>query len=195
MPTAPSTTIRLFFALDATAQAKPLLAIQQQLLRDVGHPESNSKPSPVSAENLHLTLLFLGNQPMSQIPRLSQQAGRVVEALATTPFSLQLDHLGLFPKAKVAWIAPSQPPEPLLQLEAQLRRAVAALGISVEERPYRPHVTLLRKATSFPSSTVTPLTLQARALHLYESRSTPDGVRYIQLASWDFAPRASTKDR
>ena len=195
MPTAPSTTIRLFFALDATAQAKPLLAIQQQLLRDVGHPESRSKPSPVSAENLHLTLLFLGNQPMSQIPQLGQQAARVIENMAICPFSIQLDRLGLFPKAKVAWIAPSQPPEPLLQLEAQLRRAVAALGISVEERPYRPHITLLRKATSFPAGTVAPLTLQARALHLYESRSTPDGVRYIQLASWDFAPRASTKER
>ena len=195
MPTAPSTTIRLFFALDATAQAKPLLAIQQQLLRDVGHPESRSKPSPVSAENLHLTLLFLGNQPMSQIPQLGQQAARVIENMAICPFSIQLDRLGLFPKAKVVWIAPSQPPEPLLQLEAQLRRAVAALGISVEERPYRPHITLLRKATSFPAGTVAPLTLQARALHLYESRSTPDGVRYIQLASWDFAPRASTKER
>ena len=195
MPTAPSTTIRLFFALDATAQASPLLAIQQQLLRDISHPESCSKPSPVSAENLHLTLLFLGNQPMSLIPQLSQQAARVIENVAIRPFSIQLDRLGLFPKAKVAWIAPSQPPEPLLQLEAQLRRAVAALGISVEERPYRPHVTLLRKATKLHAGTVTPITLQARALHLYESRSTPDGVRYIQLASWDFAPRVSTKDR
>ena len=195
MSTPRSTPIRLFFALDATSQASPLMAIQQQLVRDIGHPESSSKPSPVSAENLHLTLLFLGNQPMSQIPQLSQQAARVIENVAIRPFSIQLDRLGLFPKAKVAWIAPSQPPEPLLQLEAQLRRAVAALGISVEERPYRPHVTLLRKATKLHAGTVTPITLQARALHLYESRSTPDGVRYIQLASWDFAPRVSTKDR
>ena len=195
MPTAPSTTIRLFFALDATAQASPLLAIQQQLLRDIGHPESCSKPSPVSAENLHLTLLFLGNQPMSQIPQLSQQAARVIENVAIRPFSIQLDRLGLFPKAKVAWIAPSQPPEPLLQLETQLRRAVTALGISVEERPYRPHVTLLRKATSLHACTVASITLQARELHLYESRSTPDGVRYIQLASWDFAPQLSAADR
>ena len=66
MSTVPPTTIRLFFALDATSQASPLMAIQQQLVRDIGHPESSSKPSPVSAENLHLTLLFLGNQPMSQ---------------------------------------------------------------------------------------------------------------------------------
>ena len=195
MPTAPPTSIRLFFALDATAQASPLMAIQQQLLRDIGHPESCSKPSPVSAENLHLTLLFLGNQPMSQIPQLGQQAARVIENVAIRPFSIQLDRLGLFPKAKVAWIAPSQPPEPLLQLETQLRRAVTALGISVEERPYRPHVTLLRKATSLHACTVASITLQARELHLYESRSTPDGVRYIQLASWDFAPQLSAADR
>ena len=193
MSTASPTPIRLFFALDARSQASPLLAIQQQWLRDSANPESISKPSPVSAENLHLTLLFLGNQPMSQIPLLSQQAERVVDAQATAPFAIQLDHLGLFAKAKVAWMAPSQPPEPLLRLEAELRAALAAVGIGVEDRPYRPHVTLLRKATRLLAGTVTPITLQATALHLYESRSTPDGVRYIQLASWDFAPPVFSK--
>ncbi len=195
MSTAPLTTIRLFFALDATAQASPLMAIQQQLVRDISDPKSLCKPSPVEAENLHLTLLFLGNQPMSQIPLLNQQAARVIEALAIKPFTIQLDRLGLFPKAKVAWIAPSQPPEPLVQLEAQLRAALTTMGISVEDRPYRPHVTLLRKAATAADGTVTPIALQARALHLYESRSTPAGVRYIQLASWPFIPPISTKDR
>ena len=195
MSTAPPTPIRLFLALDATSQAKPLVAIQQQLVRDIGHPESSNKPSPVSAENLHLTLLFLGNQPMSLIPQLSQQASRVVEALAIKPFTIQLDRLGLFPKAKVAWIAPSQPPEPLLQLEAALRTALVAIGIGVEERPYRPHITLLRKAATNPGGTVPPIALQATALHLYESRSTPDGLRYIQLASWPFIPPISPFDR
>ncbi len=189
-----STPIRLFFALDATSQAKPLVAIQQQLVRDISNPESVSRPSPVEAENLHLTLLFLGNQPTSQIPQLSQQAARVIEALAIKPFTIQLDRLGLFPKAKVAWIAPSQPPEPLVQLESKLRAALTTMGISVEDRPYRPHVTLLRKAAANPRGTVPPIALQATALHLYESRSTPAGVRYIQLASWPFIPPVSPFD-
>ena len=201
MSTASPTPIRLFFALDARAQAEPLLAIQRQWLQEIAHtaahgqgnPQPAAQPSPVSAENLHLTLLFLGNQPMSQIPLLSQQAERVLDAQATAPFAIQLDHLGLFAKAKVAWMAPSQPPEPLLRLEAELRAALAAVGIGVEDRPYRPHVTLLRKATRLLAGTVTPITLQATALHLYESRSTPDGVRYIQLASWDFAPPVFSK--
>ena len=201
MTTASPTPIRLFFALDARAQAEPLLAIQQQWLQAItsttapvrGTSQPASQPSPVSAENLHLTLLFLGHQPTSQIPLLSQQASQVVEALALPPFAIRLDRLGLFPKARVAWMAPSQPPEPLLRLEAELRAALAAVGIGVEDRPYRPHVTLLRKATRLLAGTVTPITLQATALHLYESRSTPDGVRYIQLASWDFAPPVFSK--
>lgn len=193
MTTASPTPIRLFFALDARSQASPLLAIQQQWLRNIANPESISKPSPVSAENLHLTLLFLGHQPTSQIPLLSQQASQVVEALALPPFAIRLDRLGLFPKARVAWMAPSQPPERLLQLEAQLRQAVIALGIPVEERPYRPHVTLLRKCQAATTAEVSPVELCANALHLYESRSTPDGVRYLQLASWPFTPTVFSK--
>ena len=196
-----TTPIRLFFALDARAQAEPLLAIQQQWLQAIasttapvrGTSQPASQPSPVSAENLHLTLLFLGHQPTSQIPLLSQQASQVVEALALPPFAIRLDRLGLFPKARVAWMAPSQPPERLLQLEAQLRQAVMALGIPVEERPYRPHVTLLRKCQAATTAEVSPVELCANALHLYESRSTPDGVRYLQLASWPFTPTVFSK--
>ena len=196
-----TTSIRLFFALDARAQAEPLLAIQQQWLQAIasttapvrGTSQPASQPSPVSAENLHLTLLFLGHQPTSQIPLLSQQASQVVEALALPPFAIRLDRLGLFPKARVAWMAPSQPPERLLQLEAQLRQAVIALGIPVEERPYRPHVTLLRKCQAATTAEVSPVELCANALHLYESRSTPDGVRYLQLASWPFTPTVFSK--
>ncbi len=198
-----TTSIRLFFALDARAQAEPLLAIQQQWLQAIasttapvrGTSQPASQPSPVSAENLHLTLLFLGHQPTSQIPLLSQQASQVVEALALPPFAIRLDRLGLFPKARVAWMAPSQPPERLLQLEAQLRQAVIALGIPVEERPYRPHVTLLRKCQAATTAEVSPVELCANALHLYESRSTPEGVRYLQLASWRFTPQGSADDR
>ena len=196
-----TTSIRLFFALDARAQAEPLQAIQQQWLQAIasttapvrGTSQPASQPSPVSAENLHLTLLFLGHQPMSQIPLLSQQASQVVDALALPPFAIRLDRLGLFPKARVAWIAPSQPPEPLLQLETRLRAALTAVGIGVEERPYRPHVTLLRKCQAATTAEVSPVELCANALHLYESRSTPDGVRYLQLASWPFTPTVFSK--
>ena len=202
MTTSP-TSIRLFFALDARAQAEPLLAIQRQWLQAIthtaahgqGNPQPAAQPSPVSAENLHLTLLFLGNLPMSQIPLLSQQASQVVAALALPPFAIRLDRLGLFSKAKVAWMAPSRPPEPLLRLEAALRSALAAEGIGVEERPYRPHVTLLRKCQTAATAEVAPVVLRADALHLYESRSTPDGVRYLQLASWPFTPPVLANDR
>ena len=95
----------------------------------------------------------------------------------------------------MAWIAPSQPPEPLLQLETRLRAALTAVGIGVEERPYRPHVTLLRKCQAATTAEVSPVELCANALHLYESRSTPEGVRYLQLASWRFTPQGSADDR
>ena len=65
-------------------------------------------------------------------------------------------------------------------------------GLAVEPRPYRPHITLLRKASSPANQDLAtalapppaPLTLPVNEFALYESRSTPDGVRYLPLASW-----------
>jgi RNA 2',3'-cyclic 3'-phosphodiesterase len=185
MTPTPAENRRLFFGLDARTQRQPLVRLQQQLALAA---------SPVVAENLHLTLLFLGAVPDAQLPQLCLLGHQV--ALQHGGFELVLNTLGLFPQAKVAWIGTSQPPTELLALELALRTGVSALGLPLDERPYRPHITLYRKARTLPDARPSAtISLQAREFHLYESCSTPGGVQYHQLASWELQPSASAIHR
>jgi len=174
---------RLFFGLDADSQNQALMTLQHRLALAA---------SPVVADNLHLTLLFLGAVDEARLPQLCQLGCQV--ASRQSGFGVVLDQLGLFPQAKVAWIGPSQAPHPLLQLEQALRDGVSALGLPLDERPYRPHLTLYRKARTLPPSAepCRPIPLPVSGFHLYESCSTPAGVQYHKLASWEFALTGSS---
>ena len=177
---------RLFFGLDAHSQSQALLGLQQQLALAA---------SPVVADNLHLTVLFLGAVNEEQLPQLCQLGAKVASQQAG--FRVVLDQLGVFPQAKVTWIGPSQAPCQLLDLEQTLRAGVSALGLPLDERPYRPHLSLYRKARPLPPSAgpCSPITLPVSGFHLYESCSTPDGVQYCKLASWKLAVPDSSAAR
>lgn len=171
-------TRRLFFGLDASPQCQALLALQQQLALAA---------VPVAADNLHLTLLFLGSVAQERLPQLCHLGRQVASQHAG--FTIELNSLGLFPQAKVAWVAPSELPLSLLALEQALRAEVLALGLPLDVRPYRPHLSLYRKARALPPSAelCSPITLPVSEFHLYESCSTPGGVQYCKLASWKLA--------
>ena len=187
-------TLRLFFAVDATALAPQLRPLQQQWLTALAdqNAKAPSRAVAVAPENLHMTLLFLGNLTQTQCDNLILATTAARLGAQLTPFNVTLCRSGLFPSAKVAWLGPATAPAPLTQLEQQLRALVSELGLAVEPRPYRPHITLLRKAsitvnqdlaTAFAPPQA-PLTLPVNEFSLYESRSTSDGVRYLPLASW-----------
>ncbi len=184
--TTPIKLRRLFFGLDARSQSQALQGLQQQLALPA---------SPVVTDNLHLTVLFLGAVDEELLPRLCQLGCQVASQQAG--FRVVLDQLGVFPQAKVTWIGPSQAPRQLLELEQALRAGVLALGLPLDERPYRPHLTLYRKARPLPPSAepCCPITLPVSGFHLYESCSTPDGVQYCKLASWKLAVPDSSAAR
>jgi 2'-5' RNA ligase len=125
----------MFFALDPPADVRTAL---HGLAR--GLP-----PLPggrlVSADRLHLTLLFLGMVPHALLPGILAAAGRV----GGQPFSIGLERIGYWRHAGVLWLG-AQPSPPLLALHEQLRAEVAAAcsEIMLDEREFRPHVTLMR---------------------------------------------------
>ena len=187
-------TLRLFFAVDATSLAPQLRPLQQQWLKALAdqYAKAPSRAVAVAPENLHMTLLFLGNLTQAQCDSLILATTAARLGAQLSPFSVTLCRSGLFPSAKVAWLGPATTPAPLTQLEQQLRALVSELGLAVEPRPYRPHITLLRKASSPVNQDLAtafapppaPLTLPVNEFSLYESRSTSDGVRYLPLANW-----------
>lgn len=69
-------------------------------------------------------------------------------------------------------------------LVSQLSIAARQLGIELDERPYKPHVTLLRKAKSQVDIDFNPIHWQADSFCLMESCSTPTGVEYRVIERW-----------
>lgn len=100
---------------------------------------------PTATTNIHLTLAFLG-----LLDESSEQ--RAVEALLATarargPVSLSLGDLGAFEHRRggIVWRGVSQQ-EGLLVLQQTLVRELAARELPVDEKPFVPHVTLVRGA-------------------------------------------------
>ncbi|MBN1442828.1 MAG: RNA 2',3'-cyclic phosphodiesterase, partial [Planctomycetes bacterium] len=99
----------------------------------------------VSAENVHLTLRFLGEVSSDVADRLE----RPVEAIArqSVPLSLSIGEPGFFGPAaapRVLWLAVADGRSELEGLQSRIEDAVRRLGLPADDKPFRPHVTLGR---------------------------------------------------
>jgi RNA 2',3'-cyclic 3'-phosphodiesterase len=126
--------LRLFIALWPGEALQQSIAAWQQAWSWPPHA------APVKAERLHLTLHFLGNVAAARLPKLAQAMRVPFE-----PFTLTFGQPEVWPNG-VAVVLPDRAPAALLRLHAALGRELAALDLPVDERPYRAHVTLARRA-------------------------------------------------
>jgi 2'-5' RNA ligase len=126
--------LRLFIALWPEEAVRHAIASLQQ---SWAWP---SQAALVQRERLHLTLHFLGDVPAERLPDL-------IEAIKVpfVSFDLPLSQSEVWPNG-AAVLRPDSVPKPLLMLHGALRGKIAGLGLPVDERPYRAHVTLARRA-------------------------------------------------
>ena len=124
--------IRAFLGIDLPFAVRGALQVQQFLL---------PMPRKVEAENLHLTLVFLGDCPELAL----DAAHEGFEALREARFFLALQGLGLFGKDKprVAWAGVAPSPE-LMRLQAKVETIARRAGCPLDARKFVPHVTLGR---------------------------------------------------
>ena len=127
--------------------------------------------TPVRSERLHLTLHFIGDVAPQRIPELAQ----ALAAVAFAPFALRFGQPVLWPHG-VAVLEPDAVPAPLLELHAALSSVLHRLALPLESRPYRPHVTLARRAAGATPPVQGPaIDWQIDRCALMESTLGPDG--------------------
>ena len=163
---------RVFFALwpdDATRSA---------LVRATKRAVQLGGGRPVAKERLHVTVAFLGQVTDEQLA-----SARAAAPVAVGAFDLTLDLLGVWPQSRVLWLAGRHVPDALNALESELWTRLEPRGFVREERIYRPHLTLARRARPVEED-VDPVTWPVTELALVES--LPDGrnVHYEVLERW-----------
>lgn len=164
---------RLFFALWPDATVRDALV-------DIAVDPSLDPARGVLPQNLHLTVLFIG----SAEPAVQRALEQGATSVCLPRFRLQLDQSGWWKPAQVAWLAPSRTPGPLQQLHDSLYRMALALDLKLDERAYRPHVTLARKQKRPVSLQFTPLCWEVNDFCLAESIPQTGYVEYRIIRRW-----------
>jgi 2'-5' RNA ligase len=187
--------VRLFLAFELPAELRARIGERVESLRS-----ALPAASWVSAERMHLTLVFLGEVEESTIAALG---GALRPIFAAAPrLVLRLTGPGTFPPhrpARVAWLgvagapAPKGPPtaaseEVLAAIERSARLTLAPLlDRALEDRPYHAHVTLARPRRPWGRGAVERFRAacsdlvgewEAARVVLMESRPGRDGARY-----------------
>lgn len=165
-----SDTARLFIAL----WPDPATAAELARCRDAW--QWHDRALPQDDDRLHLTLHFLGPVPRSRIAGLIARLPTLTE-----PFVLTLRHSALW-RNGIALLAPAAPaPPPLAGLHDRLRAPIAALGLPLELRRFRPHVTLARRATGSTAPPTEPCI--AWPIDRYALVESEPGGRY-RVVAW-----------
>jgi 2'-5' RNA ligase len=99
----------------------------------------------VAADNLHVTVKFLGGVDRSRLELVDAALARAVTGVA--PLELAIAGLGAFPtaaRARVIWAGVGGDREALGALAMRVERELTSIGFSPEDRAFSPHVTLGR---------------------------------------------------
>ena len=171
-------TARLFFALWPDPEIQTAFSQAGQLLY------GTCKGKPTKVENIHLTMAFLGDTPVERIGELNAIAASV----SCPPFEMNFSQLGWWRHNQVAWATCQEIPNSLKEFQRQLNEGLRKAGFPAENRPFVPHVTLLRKARCKGIPPLeTAIRWPVKEFVLVQSQLDSKGSIYEKIGNWVFA--------
>ncbi len=182
---------RLFVALEPPEAVRRRIAqAEAAIKRSAGYAADEIRWVP--AENVHLTLQFLGAVPHERVDDVSAAVRAAVAA--SRPLALEVKGAGGFPNARrprVVWLGMSGEVPALAAIVQELGRRLAPLGYPPEERPFSPHLTMgrARDGRGAPglagalaeAAQADGIAWRAAEIVLFESHLSPKGPRYEAL--------------
>jgi len=132
--------MRLFIAINfSDATRNGLLALRDDLSSEARHGRFSLQ------ENLHLTLVFLGECDA----RMTAAVKAAMDAVVFEPFNLMIERVGRFKRdGGEIWWAGVGKSNALLELQSALTDELISYGFKLEKRKYSPHVTLGREVVT-----------------------------------------------
>jgi 2'-5' RNA ligase len=150
----------------------------------------------VKLNNIHLTVVFLGNVSEDVLPEMKQRIRNDCREFGT--FRISLKGMGCFPNRRnprVLWLGLDGDIQRMGDFRDSLQSSLAPFGIKIEKRAFRPHLTLgrfkkpdknggpLEKILSAHSGVSSPVCVLSE-LVLFQSVLKPSGAEYTKLGSW-----------
>jgi 2'-5' RNA ligase len=183
--------MRLFLAIELPTDVRDHLRSVQDTLQ----PQLGGTASMTRDAALHLTLKFLGEADPSRLDAIRES----LTAVAGGGIGLTATHADCFPErgsVRIIGAGFGGDTKRLKALHDAVEQRCLYLGFRREDRPYRPHVTLVRGRPSLPPATrrivsdiTAPLwpgpTFTAGAFVLFQSRLTPQGSQYTTLHEFE----------
>jgi 2'-5' RNA ligase len=180
--------LRTFIAVDLGKLIRDrVIALQEALAR------TGAEVKWVEPENLHVTLLFLGEVEDRSVPDVC----RLVQSCTAqhSPFPMSVETVGCFPNARrprVLWVGVGAGVQPLCALHDELEIPLQDLGYRREERRYTPHITLGRVKSDRPAADLAAALAKkadwkagettVHELLVMSSELTPQGPHYTVLS-------------
>jgi 2'-5' RNA ligase len=186
---------RLFAAITIPEPVRnEMIAVQREL-----KPLALGDVRWTNAEQLHLTLKFLGSVPAASIAAVKNSLS---EACAgTRPFSLRAKGIGFFPnerQPRVIWVGFENDENVLTDLQLRVARALTPFAEKPGSEKFLPHATLGR-FQKYRRHKTEKLLPRAAALGghvfgewpvadvgLFRSELSPDGARHTLVAVFPF---------
>ena len=132
--------IRSFLAFELPHETKRAVA---GVLKDVRNSGLNARW--VKVDNIHLTVIFIGNIGAQDVPAIGDEVKEVSSEYA--PFHISLRGLGVFPnprRPRVLWVGLDCEIERMTRFRDDLQNRLKPFGLKEEKRSFRPHLTLGR---------------------------------------------------
>ena len=172
---------RVFIGISAGDQIKSI----QPLLKSAVNCKS-SAIQWISFENIHLTLSFLRDVSINDIPDIIQS---VKHNIATAQFQLSISGAGVFTSSrspKVLWLDLDKGVDELKLLHHQIKKSVSEFKDNYENNTFIPHISIARIRRSHRKNDVLPLLnsvyspidLEVNSISMYESKLLPEGAQY-----------------
>jgi 2'-5' RNA ligase len=191
----PDDSWRLFVAIELPSSLRQTVTAHVQRLRDAV-PEARA--SWTREENVHLTLKFFGDTPLTKVESVSQATKTAVHKLS--PFELIVGDSGAFPprgQPRVLWIGIHDPAHELHNCYQALEEAYEAAGFVREPRPFHPHLTIARLRQPHGARRLAelhkelgfaPVAVNVRDICLIRSELSTEGSRYTAISRHHFPP-------
>lgn len=172
--------MRLFVAINFNTETKDSLYTVIQGLKSHA-----AKGNFTSRDNLHLTLVFIGETARVE------EAKHAVNSISAAPFTLGMGGFGCFPRQSgdIYWIGVAQN-NTLFSIYNQLCSTLVKAGFAMERRAFKPQMTLGREVILHKDfirdafeKTIKPIKMEITKISLMKSERVSGKLIYTEIYS------------